>query len=131
MRRDTGLHLLGTLIDCDPKIMDNKCKLFDFMKEFPVKLGMVVPDINGNPMIYREKKEFGFMGVVLLYESHFSLHCWPECNNSVDFDMFSCKKFDDLYALKLLVEFFKGTPIGCVLLNRNWAGASICDLKTI
>jgi|WetSurMetagenome_2_1015567.scaffolds.fasta_scaffold01454_7 S-adenosylmethionine/arginine decarboxylase-like enzyme len=125
MVRETGLHLLGTLIDCNPEIMDNKCKLFDFMKDFPIKLGMTVPDISGNPMIYREKKEYGYMCVVLLYESHFSLHCWPECNNSVDFDMFSCKKFDNNYAMKLLIDFFRGTPVGCVLLERGHFGVGL------
>ena len=129
--RRNGLHLVGTLINCDSKIITDYESLYSFLCEFPIKIGMTVVAFPENPMLHRVQNDHGFMGVVLLYESHFSFHCWPEADSSIDFDLFSCKKFDDIYAMQLLIDFFKGSPVGCVLLGRGYYGAKILNIEDI
>ena len=48
----------------------------------------------------------GITGVVLLAESHISIHTWPE-NSFVALDVFMCGACDPKHALPVLREFFE------------------------
>jgi len=125
--RSSGLHLIGTLLDCDKYIMSDSGALMNLLKDFPPKIGMTVVEAESNPYLHRTQEEFGYTGGVTLYESHFLIHCWPEFE-SVDFDIFSCKLFDHNFALNEIREFFKGITAGCVLIKRGHYGAQYIDL---
>jgi S-adenosylmethionine decarboxylase len=128
--RQSGLHLVGTLIDCDLDIINDYDKLYRFLSDFPKKINMIKLDYPGNPLLFKclehaDDKNVGYTGVVVLYESHFSFHVWPEYNGSLDFDIFSCKLFDYEYALDELKRFFKGTHLKNVLIERGHYGAKV------
>lgn len=46
--------------------------------------------------------EWGISGFIMLYESHISLHTWPE-EGYVAMDLYSCKDFDD----KAITQYLK------------------------
>jgi S-adenosylmethionine decarboxylase len=58
------------------------------------------------------KKEFhkfspyGISGVLILKESHFSIHTWPE-NGIALLDLFTCKKINTNKVIKFLYKKFK------------------------
>lgn len=126
--RQTGLHLIGTLNDCDKYIMCDSWKLMNFLHDFPPKIGMTVIDVKNNPYLHRTHEKYGWTGGATLYESHIQIHCWPEFL-SIDFDVFSCKEFDFVLALKEIREYFIGNLVGCMVLERGHYGASVLKIK--
>lgn len=60
----------------------------------------------------------GVTGVVLLAESHMSIHTWPE-NNYAAVDIFVCGKLDPSKAIELLKEVFQPESIQCVEIKRG------------
>ena len=131
--RRNGLHLIGTLIECDKFRLADPYDLYNFLCEFPKKIGMRLIAEMENPILlscYGDEVDplnVGYTGVGVFYESHFSFHAWPEHDQSVDFDVFSCKQFDYIFALRELRNYFLGDPVGCVLLERTDRGARVIN----
>ncbi|MDI6717981.1 MAG: adenosylmethionine decarboxylase [Patescibacteria group bacterium] len=61
---------------------------------------------------------WGLSGFVMLYESHISIHTWPE-NGYAAMDIYSCKDFDEQKVIKLLKTAWKRTKIKTRILMRN------------
>ncbi|MDV2504237.1 MAG: adenosylmethionine decarboxylase [bacterium] len=80
--------------------------LYRFLDEYPAKMGMtkIMP-----PYVFKYKgskpKDWGLSGVVLIAESHISIHTFPE-KGFVSVDLFSCKWFDTEAAVKEVEETF-------------------------
>ena len=49
--------------------------------------------------------DWGISGFIMLYESHISLHTWPE-EGFVAMDLYSCKDFDHAAIQKYIKEFW-------------------------
>ena len=82
-----------------------------------------IEGLGNNPILgYVENpnnpQDFGYSGIVVLYESHFAFHTWPYYAE-IDFDIFSCKEFDFNKALKILQYFFKGKLVNSSLIGRG------------
>ena len=79
-----GYHLIGTAKGCPKELLE---------KVHVVKriLNTVVHKSNHHKVneTYHQFKPFGVTGVILLTESHISIHTWPE-HNLAFFDIFSC-----------------------------------------
>jgi S-adenosylmethionine/arginine decarboxylase-like enzyme len=60
--------------------------------------------IKGLPINGTDK--IGFMGVIMLSESHVGIHYWPELNY-IRFEISSCKKISKWRLKKILTERFK------------------------
>jgi S-adenosylmethionine decarboxylase len=61
----------------------------------------------------------GVSGVVLLAESHLSVHSWPEADFAA-FDIFVCGDCDPALAIPVLLDRFGGSPE--VILHRRGLG---------
>ncbi len=126
--RSTGLHLIGTMIRCNEKILTDYDLVLDFLDKFPPKIGMVKIDFPDNPFLKscvndEDPLNVGNSGMVLLTTSHFSIHTWPLYDNSLDFDVFSCNSFNIQTVLRLLEEFFEGEHMRNVIVERGHYGA--------
>lgn len=63
--------------------------------------------------------KLGYTGLVLLAESHVSVHTWPEYSTAL-IDVFTCGTSADTDMLsELLVEFFGGTVMNHTTLMRG------------
>jgi S-adenosylmethionine decarboxylase len=51
------------------------------------------------------KKERGISGFVMIYESHISIHTWPE-KEKLSMDIYSCKNFDHKKVITYLRSYF-------------------------
>lgn len=60
----------------------------------------------------------GVSGVVILAESHISIHTWPE-RNFVAFDIFMCGETNPDLSLKVLENEFKPTKINIKKMKRG------------
>ena len=64
-------------------------------------------------------EDLGYTGLVLLAESHVSVHTWPEYSTAL-IDVFTCGTSADTDMLsELLVEFFGGTVMNHTTLMRG------------
>ena len=87
------MHLI---VDGTFSRLPSSYRLLEFLREMPGVIGMIpitTPMIQISPV--------GFIGIVLIAESHISVHT-VELRGWVD--IFSCKPFDDTLALKEIEE---------------------------
>lgn len=105
-RQTTGLHLIGDLHGClcDSRLMLDATYLESFCKERVAAAGLSTVDA----LFHSFGEGGGVTGVVVLAESHLSIHTWPE-SGYVTLDVYVCnystnnrpkaqKLFDDLLA---------------------------------
>ncbi|HLC36886.1 MAG TPA: adenosylmethionine decarboxylase [archaeon] len=79
-------------------------------------------DLNKLSETFHQFSPFGVTGVVLLSESHLSIHTWPEYNFAA-IDVFTCGKEGNAdHALKVLIELFQPTHIKKKKLRRSLYG---------
>lgn len=86
-RQATGLHLIGDLYDChcDPRLMFDDGYLSDFCRQLVARAGLTAV----GDLFHRFGEAGGVTGMVVLAESHLSLHTWPE-ENYVTLDVYVC-----------------------------------------
>jgi len=78
-----------------------------FLRDFPASIGMTRIS---EPLVLTwdapKREDWGVTGVVIIAESHISVHTFPE-RNLLYLDVFSCKPFDSEMALRRLTEYFR------------------------
>jgi S-adenosylmethionine decarboxylase len=91
-RRDTrmnlGTHYLAEFFNCD------RTKINDI--EFVERLMIEATELSGACMIkplFHHFSPQGISGVIVIAESHFAIHTWPE-HGYTAVDLFSCSDFD-------------------------------------
>ena len=81
-----GYHYLLEFYECDPDILKNADFLEEIMQKAVSKSGAI--EIG---RIFHRFSPHGVSGVVLISESHFSIHTWPEYEYTA-VDLFTCSK---------------------------------------
>ncbi len=79
-----GTHLLIELKDCNPEILKNLEKVRSALVTAAKKAKATVIDLS-----FREFQPFGISGVVVIAESHLTIHTWPEYSYAA-VDIFTC-----------------------------------------
>jgi len=79
-----GTHLLVELRDCNPAILKNLEEVRDALVSAAKEAKATVIDIS-----FHEFNPFGISGMVVIAESHLSIHTWPEYNYAA-VDIFTC-----------------------------------------
>ncbi|MBN2058500.1 MAG: adenosylmethionine decarboxylase [Candidatus Saganbacteria bacterium] len=99
-----GPHLLLDLYDCPGDKLADVGFIFDLLDTFPARIGTTKIS---QPYVFRYKgkneKEWGVSGVVLIAESHISIHTFPEKQHAF-VDIFSSRDFDTDAASRMLIE---------------------------
>ncbi len=73
--RSSGRHLIVDLIDCNPAILKSLKKVRAAMVSAAKEAKAKIIDIS-----FHEFSPFGISGVVIIAESHLTIHTWPEYN---------------------------------------------------
>ena len=86
-RLATGLHLIGDLYGCvcDRRLMYDAAYLENFCKESVAAAGLTTV----GSLFHAFGEDGGVTGVVVLAESHLSIHTWPE-SGYVTLDVYVC-----------------------------------------
>jgi S-adenosylmethionine decarboxylase len=79
-----GRHLLVELMDCDREVLNDLDLLRDAMLTAAIKCGAVVLGDS-----FHRFSPQGVSGVVVIAESHLSVHTWPEYGYAA-VDVFTC-----------------------------------------
>jgi len=114
MIQNLGNHLIVEMYDCDPAII-NDVELVESAMKQAVK-------ISGARMVQSVVHRFnphGISGVIVIEESHFSVHTWPEYGYCA-LDIFTCGTEVDYYsALDSLKEAFQSNHISVSEIKRG------------
>ena len=109
-----GRHLLLELYDCSSEVLDSVESVKTAMVEAAKRAEATVIDV-----VFHEFNPFGISGVVLIAESHLSIHTWPEYRYAA-VDIFSCgDTLKPAEAASYLVEQFGASRASCVEVKRG------------
>lgn len=79
-----GTHLLIELKDCNPEILKDLENVQTILVDAAKKANATIININ-----FHEFSPFGISGVVVIAESHLTIHTWPEYGFAA-VDVFTC-----------------------------------------
>ena len=106
--------------------MQDMALVYDLLDRYPSRIGMtkIAP-----PYVFRyigsKPEDWGITGIVLIAESHISIHTFPD-RDYVCVDIFSCKDFDAQQALGEVSDWFELTDVESCVLER---GLEYCDRR--
>ena len=109
-----GRHLLLELFDCDSDAINNLESVKAALVEAAKRAQATIVDV-----VFHEFNPFGVSGVVVIAESHLSIHAWPEYRYAA-VDIFSCGDvLQPEVAANYLVEQFAAERTSVVELQRG------------
>ncbi len=100
-RTDFGKHYLIDLLDCDPEIIKRVDPTREIVVRAAKECGATMLDD-----LFHQFQPFGVSGVVLIAESHISVHTWPE-NGFVAVDIFTCGEMRPQVAVDIMRKDFR------------------------
>ena len=119
------MHLIVDGFGASREMLESEDMIFHFLDEYPSQIGMtkVAP-----PQVFRDTgskpDDWGVTGVVIIAESHISIHTFPE-RRYVNIDIFSCKDFDHQRAVSELKQRFQFEDMKTLLLPRGLQDAPL------
>lgn len=114
MVQSLGNHLIIELYDCDHEVINNARGVEESL--------IRAVKVSGAKMVQSVIHQFnphGISGVIVIEESHFSVHTWPEYGYCA-LDIFTCGDEIDYYsALQLLKEEFQAKNLSVTEMKRG------------
>src|SRR3989338_1972227 len=107
MKQMFGPHLTIDMYGCNKKKLKDVNFVHNFLTELPALMGMtrIMP-----PYVFSysglKPEDWGVSGIVLIAESHLSVHTFPE-KGYASVDIFSCKEFDVEAASDIIASKFE------------------------
>src|SRR5499425_1782750 len=109
-----GRHLLLEMFDCDPDAINSLEAVKGALVEAAKRAQATIVDV-----VFHEFNPFGISGVVVIAESHLSIHTWPEYRYAA-VDVFSCGEvLQPEIAVNYLVEQFGAERASVVEMQRG------------
>lgn len=108
-----GYHCIWDVYDCDESKIS-------FIKEVQLTLNELVKETQLTAVneSYKQFSPVGVTGVILLEESHISIHTWPE-KKFAAIDVFSCKRFDDSKMENMILKLLGASKIKTNMIKRG------------
>lgn len=109
------MHLILDGYECPKEKLNDLGLVYSFLDSFPAKIKMtkIAP-----PQVIRyvgkKQQDWGITGVVLIAESHISIHTFPE-RNFFCLDVFSCNIFDSKKTIEFIKEYFQPGKLNNIL----------------
>jgi len=119
-----GKHLIVELYDCDRSLIDRVDQVEAILVEAVriSKATIIKP-------VFHQFNPHGVSGVVVIAESHFSIHTWPEYGYCA-LDIFTCgEQIDSDLALQFLKKAFRAKNMSVMELKRGTLDVPEGELK--
>ena len=115
-----GLHLT---IDCycdNCTILNNSNQIILFLNQIVslIKMTPISKPFYVNYNGGKKKDEYGISAIILIAESHISIHTFPE-KQYFNMDVFSCKIFNSKKVLKYIKKYFNCKKIEYHIIKRG------------
>lgn len=111
-----GTHLLVECRGCTPAALNDPLALERALRAAAAEIGARVIAAS-----FHAFAPHGVTGMLLLEESHLSVHTWPE-HGYAAVDLFTCGVADPARALPLLRTALSATQLQCLTVSRGLAG---------
>ncbi len=109
-----GTHLLVELRECNPEILKDLERVKNALVSAAMEAKATIVDIS-----FHEFNPFGISGMVVIAESHLSIHTWPEYSYAA-VDIFTCGDIiKPEVAASFLIEHFESKSPSIVELKRG------------
>ncbi len=108
-----GRHLLVELFGCDETILNDIPSIESVMRDAVKASGATEVGC-----VFHKFTPVGASGVIVLSESHISIHTWPE-QGFAALDFFTCGDCDPHRGLDVLLDGFKGTHYEFMYVERG------------
>lgn len=114
MMKSLGRHLILELYDCPAALLDDPAYVEQVLTTAVERSGATLI----KPFFHQFAPQ-GVSGVIIISESHFSIHTWPEYGYAA-LDVFTCGDVIDMEAAaEALREGFKARRVQKMLLSRG------------
>ncbi len=114
MKKTLGVHVIIEMYDCDPNTLKNKDQVEKAFLDIAKK-----SNAHAIGSFFHQFNPHGVSGVVIIEESHLSIHTWPE-HGYAAVDYFYCSDDVDIdTALKLFEKYFKPGHMSVVEMKRG------------
>jgi S-adenosylmethionine decarboxylase len=119
-----GKHLIVELYDCDRSLIDRVDQVEAILVEaVKVSKATIIKPV------FHQFNPHGVSGVVVIAESHFSIHTWPEYGYCA-LDIFTCgEQIDSDLALQFLKKTFRAKNMSVMELKRGTLDVPEGELK--
>ena len=98
----SGRHILADFYDCQPDVLDDETLVGNYMHEAALKSGAHIVEER-----FHKFSPQGVSGVIVIEESHLTIHTWPEFRYA-SIDLFTCgRRIDPWAAFDCLKERLK------------------------
>ncbi len=112
--KSLGRHLLIEFYDCNSDVLDDVAGIEEHMRTAARKANSTV--VNST---FHRFSPYGVSGVVVIAESHLSIHTWPEYKYAA-VDLFTCgESVNPWKAFEYLKEFFRPSRESVIELKRG------------
>ena len=114
LRTELGRHVILELYYCSPTLLDDEAFIRNVVAE-------AVRRANGNicGAFFHKFNPQGVTGVVLISESHVTIHTWPEYGYAA-VDIFTCgERMDPWKACEYIIENFKPSNFNVLEIKRG------------
>lgn len=114
-----GQHLMVDGYGGNRKKLATLDLIYQFLESYPEEIHMqkIMP-----PYVFKycgsKPEDWGLSGVVLIAESHISIHTFPD-KRYLSVDVFSCKEFDVEQAVSYIKEIFEVEKMEINVLDRG------------
>ncbi|MFA4983492.1 MAG: adenosylmethionine decarboxylase [Candidatus Micrarchaeia archaeon] len=114
-----GPHLTMDMYGCNKKKLKDVTAVYNFLSELPEMIGMtkIMPPYTFSYSGLKPE-DWGVSGIVLIAESHISIHTFPE-KNYASVDIFSCKDFNVEEAANIIASRFEAKTYEQNFLQRG------------
>ncbi len=114
MKKALGTQLIVELYGCDPKTLTSRDYVEKALQEAALK-----SNAHSIGSFFHQFQPHGVSGVIIIEESHYTIHTWPE-NGYAAVDLFYCSEEVDVdRALEVLEEYFKPEKMTLFELKRG------------
>lgn len=112
--RSLGRHLLIELYGCDSKILADVRRVEEIMVEAAKATRAHIVDV-----VFHTFNPHGISGVIVIAESHLSIHTWPEYGFA-SIDIYTCgEKTNPWKAYRVLTQRFKAKNFSAMEMKRG------------
>lgn len=112
--KELGLHVLLDLAGCPSALLADRDRLARVLRDCAVASGATIVG-----EIFHRFSPSGVSGVLLIAESHLSIHTWPELG-AATIDVYSCGEgFDPALAAQRLSEALEATETRLTRVRRG------------
>jgi S-adenosylmethionine decarboxylase proenzyme len=113
MESNFGQHYLIDFVGCDSKLIALVEPTREIVLRAAKECGATIVDDR-----FHQFQPFGVSGVVLIAESHISVHTWPE-NGFVAVDIFTCGEMEPQVAIDIMRKDFMATETTVKIVVRG------------